>query len=181
MGCHFFLQGIFLTQGLNPGLLHWQAEFSPSQPGQVGLGGLQCPLDWGQDCHVLPGGGSLVSASGATSFPSSRGFSGRSEAFDLGEALPVGISSPHHCGPLTVVSRMTDQGQNLVNRYPSTHTGFEETPDARVSREWLSVPSPVGSSWRTGSADPGKEAHLECPICKMTSGCHSPPASLLET
>ena len=28
MGCHFHLQGIFLTQGLNPGLLHllqWQA------------------------------------------------------------------------------------------------------------------------------------------------------------
>ena len=22
MGCHFLLQGIFLTQGLNPGLLH---------------------------------------------------------------------------------------------------------------------------------------------------------------
>ena len=25
VGCHFLLQGIFLTQGLNPGLLHWQA------------------------------------------------------------------------------------------------------------------------------------------------------------
>ena len=24
VGCHFFLQGIFLTQGLNPGLLHWR-------------------------------------------------------------------------------------------------------------------------------------------------------------
>ena len=29
MGCHFFLQGIFLTQGLNPGLLHGQADTLP--------------------------------------------------------------------------------------------------------------------------------------------------------
>ena len=37
MGCHFLLQGIFLTQGLNPSLLrlpHWQADFSSlSYPG----------------------------------------------------------------------------------------------------------------------------------------------------
>ena len=26
VGCHFLLQGIFLTQGLNPSLLHWQAD-----------------------------------------------------------------------------------------------------------------------------------------------------------
>ena len=26
MGCHFLLQGIFLTQGLIPGLLHWQVN-----------------------------------------------------------------------------------------------------------------------------------------------------------
>ena len=26
VGCHFFLQGIFLTQGLNPHLLHWQED-----------------------------------------------------------------------------------------------------------------------------------------------------------
>ena len=26
MGCHFLLQGIFLTQGSNPHLLHWQAD-----------------------------------------------------------------------------------------------------------------------------------------------------------
>ena len=25
VGCHFLLQGNFLTQKLNPGLLHWQA------------------------------------------------------------------------------------------------------------------------------------------------------------
>ena len=32
MGCHFLLQGIFLTQGLNPSLLcllHWQADSLP--------------------------------------------------------------------------------------------------------------------------------------------------------
>ena len=29
MDCHFLLQGIFLTQGLNPHLLHWQADSLP--------------------------------------------------------------------------------------------------------------------------------------------------------
>ena len=29
VGCHFLLQGIFLTQGLNPCLLHWQAGSLP--------------------------------------------------------------------------------------------------------------------------------------------------------
>ena len=29
VGCHFLLQGIFLTQGLNPCLLHWQVESLP--------------------------------------------------------------------------------------------------------------------------------------------------------
>ena len=29
MGCHSLLQGIFLTQGLNPHLLHWQAGSLP--------------------------------------------------------------------------------------------------------------------------------------------------------
>ena len=26
MGCHFLLKGIFLTQGLNPAILHWQVN-----------------------------------------------------------------------------------------------------------------------------------------------------------
>ena len=26
VGCQFLLQGIFLTQGLNPSLLHWQVD-----------------------------------------------------------------------------------------------------------------------------------------------------------
>ena len=29
VGCHFLLQGIFPTQGLKPGLLHWQAHSLP--------------------------------------------------------------------------------------------------------------------------------------------------------
>ena len=29
MGCHFLFQGILLTQGWNPGLLHWQADPLP--------------------------------------------------------------------------------------------------------------------------------------------------------
>ena len=37
VGCHFLLQGIFPTQGLNPhllSLLHWQADsFTPKPPG----------------------------------------------------------------------------------------------------------------------------------------------------
>ena len=40
MGCHFLLQGIFLTQGANPPLLrllHWQAGFLPVHH-------LGCPL-----------------------------------------------------------------------------------------------------------------------------------------
>ena len=31
VGCHFFLQGIFLTQGLNPHLQHWQVGSLPLQ------------------------------------------------------------------------------------------------------------------------------------------------------
>ena len=29
VGCHFLLQGIFLTQGSNPRILHWQADSLP--------------------------------------------------------------------------------------------------------------------------------------------------------
>ena len=35
MDSHYFLQGIFLTQGSNPCLLHWQANSLPlSNPGK---------------------------------------------------------------------------------------------------------------------------------------------------
>ena len=32
VGCHFLLQGIFLTQGLNPSFLHWQTDFFTTEP-----------------------------------------------------------------------------------------------------------------------------------------------------
>ena len=32
VGCHFLLQGIFLTQGLNLPLLHWQVDFFTPEP-----------------------------------------------------------------------------------------------------------------------------------------------------
>ena len=32
VGCHFLLQGIFLTLRSNPRLLHWQADSLPSEP-----------------------------------------------------------------------------------------------------------------------------------------------------
>ena len=32
VGCHFLLQGIFPTQGSNPGLLHWQVDSLPTEP-----------------------------------------------------------------------------------------------------------------------------------------------------
>ena len=37
VGCHFLLQGIFLTHGLNPHPLHWQADSLPlSHQGSLG-------------------------------------------------------------------------------------------------------------------------------------------------
>ena len=32
VGCHAILQGIFLTQRSNPGLLHWQTDSLPAEP-----------------------------------------------------------------------------------------------------------------------------------------------------
>ena len=32
VGCHALVQGIFPTQGLNLGLLHWQADSLPAEP-----------------------------------------------------------------------------------------------------------------------------------------------------
>ena len=34
VGCHFLLQGFFLTQGSKPHLLHWQADFTTEPPGK---------------------------------------------------------------------------------------------------------------------------------------------------
>ena len=48
VGCHFLLQGIFLTQGLNPhllSLLHWQAGSLPAEPpGKPPHTILSCPI-----------------------------------------------------------------------------------------------------------------------------------------
>ena len=35
VGCHSLLEGIFLTRGLSPHLLCWQADFSPVPPGKT--------------------------------------------------------------------------------------------------------------------------------------------------
>ena len=40
MGCHALLQGIFPTQGLDPSLLHWQADSFPLAPSQKLLGAI---------------------------------------------------------------------------------------------------------------------------------------------
>ena len=32
VGCHFLLQGLFPTQGLNLRLMHWQADSLPTEP-----------------------------------------------------------------------------------------------------------------------------------------------------
>ena len=41
VGCHFLPQGIFLTQGSNPRLLHWQADSLPlSHQGNPNLDGV---------------------------------------------------------------------------------------------------------------------------------------------
>ena len=35
--CHFLLQGILLTQGSYPGLLHWQVDFTTEPPGKESI------------------------------------------------------------------------------------------------------------------------------------------------
>ena len=45
MGCHFLLQGIFPTQGLNPHLLHWPVDSVTEPPGKpVGLKPSHIPI-----------------------------------------------------------------------------------------------------------------------------------------
>ena len=47
VSCHFLLRGIFLTQGLNPCLLHWQVDSLPlSYQGSPGKA-LLSVLPWG--------------------------------------------------------------------------------------------------------------------------------------
>ena len=47
VGCHFLLQGIFLTQGLNPHPLHWQMVFSTEPSGKPQSNGLKQVRVWG--------------------------------------------------------------------------------------------------------------------------------------
>ena len=50
VGCHFLLQGVFLIQGLNPCLLHWQERFvfffllTTEPPGKPSLNFIGCKL-----------------------------------------------------------------------------------------------------------------------------------------
>ena len=82
VGCHFLLQGVFLTLGSNLSLLHWQADSLPSDP----------PVSWGCLCisdslryslpwlspvqflfqclHATAGGGSYEHTGSRTDLPS---------------------------------------------------------------------------------------------------------------
>ena len=52
MGCHFLLQGIFLTQGSNPRLLHWQADSEPQwHLGSPKLQGISSHNRW--TCFII--------------------------------------------------------------------------------------------------------------------------------
>ena len=64
VGCHFLLQETFLTQGLNPGLLHWQEgslplshQGSPPKaynPANIIRQGIQLSLMWKPQVASLP-------------------------------------------------------------------------------------------------------------------------------
>ena len=55
MGCHFLLQEILLTQGLNPHLLHWQADSLPTEATSAFLSGEFYTFYLLYDCsyHIL--------------------------------------------------------------------------------------------------------------------------------
>ena len=58
VGCHFLLQRIFLNQGSNRGLLHWQADSLPSVPWETHKGKgagdyLRAPGKLGHPLHRL--------------------------------------------------------------------------------------------------------------------------------
>ena len=58
VGCHFLLQGVFLAQGLNPGLLHWQADSLPLVPPGV----FQNESESHQSCRTLRSHGLFLQA-----------------------------------------------------------------------------------------------------------------------
>ena len=51
MGCHLLLQRIFLTQGENPRLLHWQVDSLPPSP----LGSCRKPKTFPSPDLPMPG------------------------------------------------------------------------------------------------------------------------------
>ena len=71
MGCHALLQGIFLTQGWNPGLMHWQVDSLPlshqGSPKQylLGLNSGLCQGECIQSTYIIQG---LISVSWAIPF-----------------------------------------------------------------------------------------------------------------
>ena len=83
VGCHFLLQGIFLTQGANPHLLHWQVDSLPlSHQGSPKYITYIMPFNssnslirwrlWERD-HYLPFGVLKVCAGGGASYPQQGG------------------------------------------------------------------------------------------------------------
>ena len=58
-GCHFFLQGVFLTQGSNRHLLHWQADSLPpshlGSPLYIYIKGDSLAVQW-LGHHILTAG-----------------------------------------------------------------------------------------------------------------------------
>ena len=91
----------------------------PSEPGDrpSGVQGLQCPLG-GQDCHVIPSGGSLVSSQqvGLPPSPPPEASAAAQKPLTLARCCPR--PCPHHRGPLTVVSRMTGRVRTWLIAIP---------------------------------------------------------------
>ena len=61
VGCHFLLQGIFLTQGSNPGLSHCRQILLPSEPPGNAKDKTTQNIKWGLSFHLTPSWSSLVS------------------------------------------------------------------------------------------------------------------------
>ena len=140
-GCHFFLQGIFPTQGSNPRLLHWQVNSSAlCHLGSPGILSLPCKP------HILPSCSFRVQAAG------------------LRDTLPG--SAPPPIGARALGAER--QGQASVTPAPREPLG---AGGRGLGRErgpglgWLgpqagSVPGLRGSA-RKGGLDPGLEVGIE--------------------
>ena len=114
VGCHFLLQGIFLTQGANPHLLHWKVDSLPlSHQGSPKYITYIMPFNssnslirwrsWERD-HYLPFGVLKVCAGGGASFPRQGGRLHLARVFSLigghvflspGVAVMLWAAQPH--------------------------------------------------------------------------------------